>query len=217
MKQVLFLNVDLRQLFLASLALSHNVGKQLNEHRVIHTCFQGLEELQCSMCETLVIVQLPLSTQHGIINVIDITAKNCTKKETFETSEIRSTQVFKCTADEFYKAMTEKALVQAFTQGNCVLESEEGGKFELFDGNVQGFFVKLVPCKTIQQKWRFKTWPEGHFSDVKIDINQKSDCTEVHVLQVGVPKAEFENTSIGWKRFYWDSIKRTLGFGAILF
>lgn len=32
----------------------------------------------------------------------------------------------------------------AFTQGNCVLEPTEGGKFELFDGNVQGLFVKLV-------------------------------------------------------------------------
>lgn len=43
------------------------------------------------------------------------------------------------------------------------------------------------------------------------------DCTEVNVVQTGVPQPELENTREGWKRFYWDSMKRTFGFGAILF
>lgn len=43
------------------------------------------------------------------------------------------------------------------------------------------------------------------------------DCTEVRVSQYGIPKTELENTSEGWKRFYWDSMKRTFGFGALLF
>ncbi|GFT15718.1 activator of 90 kDa heat shock protein ATPase homolog 1 [Nephila pilipes] len=143
--------------------------------------------------------------------------KNCTTKEIFETSEIQTTEIFKCTADEFYRAMTVKDLVQIFTQGDCILEPEEGGKFELFDGNVQGHFIKLVPYEMIQQKWRFKTWPEGHYSDVNININQKSDCTEVNIVQIGVPKTELDNTREGWNRFYWESMKRTLGFGALLF
>ncbi|CAL1272744.1 unnamed protein product [Larinioides sclopetarius] len=150
-------------------------------------------------------------------NVFENAAVNCSVKKTFETDQIQTTETFKCTADEFYRAMTVKELVQAFTQGNCILEAEEGGKFELFDGNVQGHFVKLVPCKVIQQKWRFKTWPAGHFSDVNIEINQKLDCTEVSVTQIGVPKTELDNTREGWKRFYWDSMKRTFGFGALLF
>ena len=134
-----------------------------------------------------------------------------------ETTDLKSTENFKCTAEEFYRAMTVKELVQAFTQGNCLLEPKDGGKFELFDGNVQGHFVKLEPDKKIVQKWRFKTWPEGHFSDVVINIDQKMDCTEVSVAQYGIPKTEIENTREGWKRFYWDSMKRTFGFGALLF
>ncbi|XP_015918936.1 activator of 90 kDa heat shock protein ATPase homolog 1 [Parasteatoda tepidariorum] len=146
-----------------------------------------------------------------------ISVKSPKTTKPMETGELQTTETFKCTADEFYRALTVKELVQAFTQGNCVLEPEVDGKFEFFDGNVHGHFVKLVPNKTIQQKWRFKSWPEGHFSDVVIDINQKLDCTEVIVTQVGVPKTELDNTREGWKRFYWESMKRTLGFGALLF
>ncbi|KAG8194418.1 hypothetical protein JTE90_011029 [Oedothorax gibbosus] len=150
-------------------------------------------------------------------NAFNAPTKETTPKHKFEVGEINTTETFKCTSEEFYRAMTVKELVQAFTQGNCVLEAEEGGKFELFDGNVHGHFVKLVPSKTIQQKWRFKSWPSGHFSDVTIDIEQKQDCTEVKVTQLGVPKSEVENTFSGWKRFYWDSMKRILGFGVSLF
>ncbi|GIY17381.1 activator of 90 kDa heat shock protein ATPase homolog 1 [Caerostris darwini] len=143
--------------------------------------------------------------------------KNCDSNKPIETSEIKTCESFKCTAEEFYRVLTTKEMVQIFTQGTCILEAKEGGKFELFDGNVQGHFVKMVPFKTIEQKWRFKTWPKEHFSDVTIEINEKEDCTEVNVTLMGVPKAEVENTKDGWRRFYWESIKRNLGFGAILF
>ncbi|XP_054721449.1 activator of 90 kDa heat shock protein ATPase homolog 1-like [Uloborus diversus] len=150
---------------------------------------------------------------------IGLTAvKGASNYETsFETCDFRSTETFKCTAEEFYNAMTIKELVQAFTQGNCVVKAEKNESFELFDGNVQGNFVQLVPNKFIQMTWRFKTWPADHYSTVRIDIDQKLDCTEIKFQQLGIPKKELENTREGWKRFYWDSMKRTLGFGAPLF
>ncbi|GFT61647.1 activator of 90 kDa heat shock protein ATPase homolog 1 [Nephila pilipes] len=146
----------------------------------------------------------------------EISARN-NEKQNVETCELRFTEAFKCTANEFFQAMTVKEIVEAFTQGNCVLQPVEGGKFELFDGNVQGYFTELVPHKTIKQKWRLRTWPNEHFSEVHIDINQKKEYTEISFSQYDVPKSEFENTIEGWKRFYWNSMKRNLGFGVPLF
>ncbi|KAF8790523.1 activator of 90 kDa heat shock protein ATPase homolog 1-like [Argiope bruennichi] len=150
-------------------------------------------------------------------NIFENEVVNCSVKKAFETDTIHTTETFKCTADDFYRALTVKELVQAFTQGYCLLETKEGGRFELFDNNVHGYFVKLEQSRLIQQKWRFKTWPIGHYSEVTIEIKQKSDCTEVTVTQTGVPKTELDKTREGWKRFYWDSMKRVLGFGAPLF
>lgn len=135
----------------------------------------------------------------------------------YETTKLHTTESFKCTAEEMYRAMTVKELVQAFTQGECVLESSEGGKFELFDGNVQGYFVELQPFRRIVLKWRFKSWPNDHFSDVVLNFVENIDCTVVSLFQSGIPKEELENTKEGWKRYYWNSMRRSLGFGAFLF
>jgi len=134
----------------------------------------------------------------------------------FTTTKIKFRESFKCTAEEFYRVMTLSEMVQAFTQGPCKLDVKKGGKFELFSGNISGEFIELVPNKKIVQRWRQKWWLEGHYSTVTMDINQKDDCTEVNVVQESVPSTEVETTQEGWRRYYWESIKRTFGFGALL-
>ena len=78
-------------------------------------------------------------------------------------------------------------MVECFTRGAVKLEPKKGGNFELFNGNIYGTFLDLTP-KKITQKWRCKQWPAGHFSEVTIDIAEKSDHTEVNLTQTGVPK-----------------------------
>lgn len=134
-----------------------------------------------------------------------------------DLTELNMTESFKCKAEEFFRALTIKEMVQAFTQGPCQLELTEGGKFSLFDGNVYGTFVELIPNEKIVQKWRFKNWPSGHYSDVILEIIEREDSTEVKLTQKGVPRNELEQTREGWKNYYWQSMKRVFGFGAMLF
>lgn len=133
-----------------------------------------------------------------------------------KTSQLTLNQTFKCTADELYRALTQREMVAAFTRGDVKLEVEKGGKFEFFGGNISGEFEELIPNKRIVQKWRFKSWPSGHYSKVMLEIDQKEDCTEIKLTQTSVPASEVEKTREGWNNFYWESIKRTFGFGAIL-
>ena len=51
-----------------------------------------------------------------------------------------------------------------------------------------GVFVLKVPNKKIVQRWRFKRWPAGHYSNVTFNIDEKEDHTEVKVVQSGVPQ-----------------------------
>lgn len=158
------------------------------------------------------------SDSHKIVNSDGQKKVQTVNNKSFlDTTEMKVSATFKCTADEFYRAMTTKEMVDAFTYGNCTVDAVKNGKFELFGGNVNGYFTDLVPNKLIKQKWRFKTWPDGHYSDVSIEIDQKEDCTEINVKQSGIPKSEMERTTEGWKKHYWESMKRTFGFGAVLF
>jgi len=133
-----------------------------------------------------------------------------------ETTSLKLNETFKCTADEFYRALTELELVQAFTRSPAAIDLSVNGVFQLFDGNISGKFTQIEPNKSIKQNWRFKAWPPEHYSEVSIDLEQKEDCTQVTVTQTGIPKTDFERTEEGWKRYYFESMKRTFGFGAIL-
>lgn len=88
--------------------------------------------------------------------------------------------------------------------------------FAYFGGNVSGKFQDLIPSKRIKQTWRLKQWPEGHFSTVLMEIEEKEDHSVLTLTQTGVPAAEEEATRNNWKRYYWDSIKQTFGFGSFL-
>uniref|UniRef100_T1IX34 Activator of Hsp90 ATPase AHSA1-like N-terminal domain-containing protein n=1 Tax=Strigamia maritima TaxID=126957 RepID=T1IX34_STRMM len=132
------------------------------------------------------------------------------------TTTVSFTQIFKCTAQDVYRALTIPEMVQAFTNGPVKLNAKEGETFELFGGNVTGKFIKLIPNKYIEQTWRFKQWPEGHYSKVVLDISEKEDTTEIRLTQTGVPSSDVDRTREGWNNRYWESMKRIFGFGALL-
>ncbi|CAG9562373.1 unnamed protein product [Danaus chrysippus] len=133
-----------------------------------------------------------------------------------DTKIIELTETFQCRANEFYDAMTRIEMVTAFTQGHVKMEAEKGGKFSLFGGNVSGEFRELVPGKKIVQLWRYKQWPDHHFSEVTFTMEEKDDHTLVTLKQDLVPSQEIEQTRENWKRYYFNSIKRAFGFGAFL-
>ncbi|KAJ6661244.1 hypothetical protein lerEdw1_015381 [Lerista edwardsae] len=111
----------------------------------------------------------------------------------------------------------EPKMVQAFTHSPAIVEADKGGKFQLLDGSVTGEFTELVPEKLIAMKWRFKSWPEGHFSTITLTFSDKGGETEIRLEGRGIPANEEERTREGWQRYYFEGIKQTFGYGARLF
>lgn len=70
-----------------------------------------------------------------------------------------------------------------------------------------------MPFTKITQQWRCNQWPSGHFSTVTFEFEQKTDHTQLHMTQTGVPESEREATLKNWKLYYWNSIKATFGYG----
>lgn len=99
-----------------------------------------------------------------------------------DTSTINMTLKFQCKASEFFDAMTRIEMVTAFTRGAVKLDPVKGGRFELFGGNITGTFEELAPNKKIVQQWRYKQWPEGHYSQVTLDIEEKVKTINIFFL-----------------------------------
>ncbi|KAI1295685.1 Activator of 90 kDa heat shock protein ATPase -like protein 1 [Halotydeus destructor] len=137
--------------------------------------------------------------------------------EKLAAKDLSLREEFKCRKEEIYRTFTTLELVSAFTRGPAVVEAKASGKFSMFDGNVTGTFVSLKQDEEIKQKWRFRSWPDGYYSDVTISFEDKEDHTNVVISQKGIPENDFERTENGWKQFYFHSIKQTFGFGAMLY
>uniref|UniRef100_A0A3Q3EMG8 Activator of HSP90 ATPase activity 1 n=1 Tax=Labrus bergylta TaxID=56723 RepID=A0A3Q3EMG8_9LABR len=100
-------------------------------------------------------------------------------------------------------------MVQAFTHAPATVEGERGGKFRLLEGNVFGEFSELVRLKI---KWRYNNWPSEHYATITLTFLDRSSETELKVECRG-PENEEERTKEGWKRYYFEAIKQTFGFG----
>ncbi|KAF2164632.1 hypothetical protein M409DRAFT_25028 [Zasmidium cellare ATCC 36951] len=129
-------------------------------------------------------------------------------------------QEFRTTAEQLFETFTDPQRIAAFTRAPPkVFEgAKEGGKFEIFGGNVSGEYTKLNKPTYIEQKWRLAQWPAGHFSTLKIKFEQ-NDVDAVTIMRVdweGVPIGQEEPTKRNWDEYYVRSIKTTFGFGTIL-
>jgi len=137
--------------------------------------------------------------------------------QSISTKTIKLKEEFRAPPMEVYNAMINPQMLNAITQGSATMDPKEGGAFSLFAGTVTGTNIKLVPGSKIVQKWRFNTWPEGHFSNVNIELTEKEGKTILRLTQEGVPSDEGERTEEGWKRNIWGRAKMMFGFGPSTF
>lgn len=121
---------------------------------------------------------------------------------------IRQQVHFDVSPREVYEAYVDAKKHAAITGSNVKFEAKSGGKFDIWDGEIVGENVKLIPAKRIIQKWRADDWPEGHFSDLKIDLFADGVGTRLKLTQVGVPDDKFEDISSGWHEYYWEPMKK---------
>lgn len=136
------------------------------------------------------------------------------------TTTVTDQEEFRTTAEQLYLTFTDPQRIAAFTRAppKKFDGAKQGGKFELFGGNVSGEYLELKEPTKIVQSWRLDQWPAGHFSKLELDFDQ-NDADGVTVMRVswtGVPVGQEEVTKKNWSEYYVRSIKTTFGFGTIL-
>ncbi|MEZ4800418.1 MAG: SRPBCC domain-containing protein [Flavobacteriales bacterium] len=122
----------------------------------------------------------------------------------FQVIEIKSTP------EKVYDALMNEKSLAAFTQMKAKVENKIGGHFEVTDGESFGYNVYLKENKTIVQAWSHKSFPEGFYSVVHIDLVFEEGVTVLNFNHLGVPEQDSGWLTEGWKRIYWEPLKRTL-------
>jgi len=124
---------------------------------------------------------------------------------------IHQSVIFNCVSpSEVYENLLN---ISKFTKKKCTLTSaiEMGDEFTLYDGEIQGRCHKIIKNHLIIFKWRAVDWPEGHFGEVKLMLQElmqeytgHSITTKVFLTHDGIPTKNIDNTHKFWNRFWKD-------------
>jgi activator of HSP90 ATPase len=85
-----------------------------------------------------------------------------------------------------------------------------GGAFSIYDGEIEGINLELIPDKKIVQSWRYSDWPESHLSEVTFLLSEESGNTHLDFTQLRVPDEHYQDIREGWQDYYWTPMKDIL-------
>jgi activator of HSP90 ATPase len=127
-----------------------------------------------------------------------------------ETKNIRQTATFKAGPHEVYEALMDSKKHAEFTGGKASISRKVGGSFKIYDGEIEGENLELVPDQKIVQSWRYSDWPEGHFSTATFALEPVPGGTRLTFTQTAVPDDKYADIKQGWKDYYWKPLKDML-------
>ena len=123
---------------------------------------------------------------------------------------IRQTATFKASPHAVYEAIMDAKKHSEFTGGRAKISRQVGGKFNIYNGDIEGTNLELVADKKIVQSWRYSDWPEGHYSTSTFSLEAVPGGTRLTFTQTDVPDDKYEEIKQGWKDYYWKPMKEML-------
>lgn len=105
-----------------------------------------------------------------------------------------------------YQALVDAQRFSEMTGAPATGEAVEGAAFSAFGGHVSGRHIELVAGQRVVQAWRAKTWPEGHYSIVRFELEAAGEGTRLVFDHDGFPPDLGEHLTQGWKANYWDKL-----------
>ncbi|MFC1941838.1 SRPBCC domain-containing protein [Chloroflexota bacterium] len=127
-----------------------------------------------------------------------------------KTRVIRQSVTFKASQHEVYEALMDSKKHAEFTGAMVKMSRKVGSKFSIYDGDIQGVNLELVPDHRIVQSWRYSDWPEGHYSRATFSLKEVPGGSRLAFTQTGVPEEFYDDINQGWRDYYWGPMKEML-------
>lgn len=119
---------------------------------------------------------------------------------------IKQSHFINATPEEVYTALTNPLTIELWSGYPAEMQPVEGSEFTLFEGDISGMNLSLIPNRQVVQEWFFGEGQEK--SIVTILLKESEKGTRVELEHTNVPDEEWENMEEGWKSYYWGAIKK---------
>ena len=124
--------------------------------------------------------------------------------------KIKQTVYFDASPHEVFELLMDSRKHAGFTGSKAKISGKKNGKFEAYDGWIEGKNLNIVKDKKIIQLWRGKDWKKGHFSKAEFKLEKKGKGCKLTFTQTAVPDEHYADISQGWKTHYWEKMKKYL-------
>jgi len=107
---------------------------------------------------------------------------------------------------DIYAALTNPYTIELWSGYPAIMPSKTGEEFNMWDGDICGRIIDLVPDKKVVQEWYFGD--RELESLVTITINGNGGGTSVTVEHTNIPVEDYQNIAEGWNEYYMGAIRR---------
>ncbi len=113
------------------------------------------------------------------------------------------------TAKQVYKAWLSGKEHTAFTGETAKVDAKVGGRFTAFGDYIEGTNIELQPNRKIVQAWRTTEFPaDAEDSVLELTTEEIKGGTKLTLSHSNIPDGQADSYKEGWKKFYFQPMKR---------
>lgn len=118
-----------------------------------------------------------------------------------------TTEIF-ADPEEVFAALTNPFQIELWSGYPAEMKAESGYVFSLWEGDITGVNVEVIPNRRLVQEWFFGEQDER--SVVDIQLKKQDGKTLISLNHTNIPEEVYEEITEGWQEYYLGAIKNLL-------
>lgn len=110
--------------------------------------------------------------------------------------------------DEIWSALVDPEYIKEWGACPCIMEAKKGTEFTLWEGDIHGKNIEVVPKKKLVQEWYSGDWSKPSIVSFTLKPGKNSSLLELE--HTGVPDDEYNDIDTCWDDYYLAPIKEYL-------
>ena len=110
--------------------------------------------------------------------------------------------------EEVFAALTNPFQIEIWSGYPADMKAEVGYVFSLWEGDITGVNLVVVPNRRLVQEWFFGERDEQ--SLVEIKLKKENGKTVLDLKHTHIPAEVYEEITEGWREYYLGSMKEML-------
>ncbi|KAK9768022.1 Co-chaperone [Basidiobolus ranarum] len=123
------------------------------------------------------------------------------------TNDYSDRIVFPINQKALYGLLMNQKRVHSWSRTATKIDGQVGGRFELFNGEISGKFLEIIPEEKIVMEWRLSSWAEGVLTNVTLTLEEVEEGTALNLQQKDIPRGQLNVATHKWKLHYWQPLQ----------